>query len=217
MCLGALPLVLFILHRQGVSRTSVLTLPLLAARRRGAQARAWPQLRSRDCSTARAVLRLWGATAVEPRDTLSTPAAATRSGGGDEGEGEGEGALGSARAAERQCGRAFYRDRRAATAGELARVWRGRGVPRGGRQRQSACRGARSPAYGSDRRRSPPPLHAGRCAARGPPAIASHVLVSRRQWVTLTPHGCGARSHTGVHSRYHFSHLLVGLTAYSVK
>ena len=55
--------------------------------------------------------------------------------------------------------------------------------------------GARSPAYGSDRRRSPPPLHAGRCAARGPPAIASHVLVSRRQWVTLTPHGCGARSH----------------------
>ena len=123
-------------------RTSVLTLPLLAARRRGAQARAWPQLRSRDCSTARAVLRLWGATAVEPRDTLSTPAAATRSGGGDEGEGEGEGALGSARAAERQCGRAFYRDRRAATAGELARVWRGRGVPRGGRQRQSACRGA---------------------------------------------------------------------------
>ena len=50
--------------------------------------------------------------------------------------------------AERQCGRAFYRDRRAATAGELARVWRGRGVPRGGgegccgRQRQSACRGA---------------------------------------------------------------------------
>ena len=52
-------------------RTSVLTLPLLAARRRGAQARAWPQLRSRDCSTARAVLRLWGATAVEPRDTLS--------------------------------------------------------------------------------------------------------------------------------------------------
>mmetsp|Transcript_47385 Transcript_47385/g.152662 ORF Transcript_47385/g.152662 Transcript_47385/m.152662 type:complete len:203 (+) Transcript_47385:151-759(+) len=37
MCLGALPLVLFILHRQGVSRTSVLTLPLLAARRRSPQ------------------------------------------------------------------------------------------------------------------------------------------------------------------------------------
>ena len=79
--------------------------------------------------------------------------------------------------------------------------------------------GARSPAYGSDRRRSPPPLHAGRCAARGPPAIASHVLVSRRQWVTLTPGSrvWGTLTHTGVHSRYHFSHLLVGLTAYSVK